>query len=137
MNTTNFRKMYTPEEIKAIAGGGGKLYLHQFQLPISYPHVCGNVTFNYYSTINKPLTWEDIKTKGSFWLSLLTYNIPTISNTSNMVGFPCGLVISEFQEGGKWVIKARLTVMLLKSMGTITTKEIILDRVVSDKITEV
>ena len=23
MNTTNFRKMYTPEEIKAIAGGGG------------------------------------------------------------------------------------------------------------------
>lgn len=33
MNTTNFRKMYTPEEIKAIAGGGGggeanKLYCH-------------------------------------------------------------------------------------------------------------
>lgn len=30
MNATNFRKMYTPEEIKAIAGGGGggKLYLH-------------------------------------------------------------------------------------------------------------
>ena len=37
MNTTNFRKMYTPEEIKAIAGGGGggKLYQHAIEFSSS------------------------------------------------------------------------------------------------------
>ena len=119
------------------SGGAGKLYLHQFTLPIGYNNVCDNVVFNYYSTNNQPLTWSDIESKGWKWLSQLTYKISTISNTAAMVGFPCALWIGSVLESGKFRIKAYLSVMLLASMGTITTKEITLNRIVSDEITEV
>ena len=124
-------------EVIEAGGGGGKLYLHQFTLPIYYSFVCENVIFNYYSTDDKPITWSYINSKGWTWLSKLSYTIPLISNASALVGFPCGLAFFLTGEPGNFVIKANLYVMLLDSMGTITTKEFTLNNnsYINDNVT--
>lgn len=111
------------EVIETGSGGSGKLYLHQFTLPIYYNFVCNDVTFNYYSTDDKPITWSYIESKGPKWLSKLSYTIPLITNSPMLSGFPCGLAIYSITENGKLVIKANLSIMLKESMGTITTHE--------------